>query len=38
MATASWLKIQPTTGSGNATVNVTANTSNTGRNSRQVTC
>lgn len=37
MATASWLKIQPTTGSGNATVNVTANTSNTGRNSRQVT-
>lgn len=37
MAIANWLNIQPTSGSGNATVNVKAGTSNTGRNARQST-
>lgn len=36
MAKVNWLNIQPITGSGNATVNVIANTSNTGRNERSV--
>jgi hypothetical protein len=34
MAYANWLKVNPTTGSGNKTVNVSSNAAHTGRNSR----
>ena len=37
MAIVNWLDVQPTSGNGNRTVNVTAKTSNTGRNARSVT-
>lgn len=37
MSYAGWLNPSPTSGSGNGTVNVTANSDNTGRNNRQTT-
>lgn len=37
MAKASWVKVDPSTGSGNKTVNVSSTTHNTGRNARTTT-
>ena len=37
MSKANWAKVQPSSGSGNATVNVSSNTPNTGRNKRSTT-